>query len=434
MKSVGREVPDSWKGGLNITYRLGPGFQNANATLRLEVNNQLQSKTILNVIGTIYGREEPDRYVLVGNHRDSWSFGAADALSGTTVTNEMARVLGVLLENGWRPRRTIKICSWGGEEFNLIGSHEWVEENANILTERAVAYINMDMAVSGNYVLRARASPLFKQVTYKWAKEVKDPNAPEGTDTVFDVWLDRTPSDTNDKEPLINNLFTSSDYASFYQYLGVPCADYGYWFGFGDTSSLYPVYHTQQDTFYWMKQFVDREFEIHKAMARFGGGMLLDLADLPVLPLDIINYASALNNSYHILASSPKFQENNISLLPLEEAILEFNKACWEFERRRSQPTLLSSPYKLRMYNDQIVRVENAFIHPYGLPGKPQDRHVAFNFGFHNIESTKATFPGVTEALYQGNWAEVRRQLSLAVYSVNCATRVLEPLEPETPD
>jgi len=431
-KSLGIEAPKTWQGGLNITYHTGPGFKNSSAKLKLEVNNQLHEKTIYNVIGTIIGKHEPDRYVIVGNHRDSWSFGAVDALSGTTVTNEIARVLGALVKQGWRPRRTIKICSWGGEEFNLIGSHEWVEENANILTERAVAYINLDIAVCGNYVLRARASPMFKQITYKWAKEVKHPDNTEGSYTVYDIWLKRTPSDTNENEPMIYNLFSASDYVPFYQYLGVPCGDFGYWFGYGNTSTLYPVYHTQQDTFYWVKKFVDQKFEVHKAMTQFGGGMILDLADQPVLPFDILNYALALNHSFHILASSPKFSANGITLSTLQDAISAFVNTSRMFESKMSDPAILKNPSRLRMINDQIVKVEMAFIYPYGLPGNIQSRHVAFNYGFHNIKPGKATFPGVTEALHlagkSGDWELVREQLSVAVYCVQSASRVLEPL------
>lgn len=426
----GAEAPENWQGGLNITYHIGPGFKNSSAKIKLEVNNRLQEKTIYNVVGSIVGREEPHRYILVGNHRDSWAFGAVDALSGTTVTNEIARLLGTLVKKGWRPRRTIKICSWGGEEFNLIGSHEWVEENAHILAERAIAYVNLDIAVCGDYVLRARASPLFKQVTYKWAREVKNPDNSEGSDTIYDNWLKRSPSDINSSEPRIYNLFIASDYASFYQYLGVPCADFGYWFGYGSKSSLYPVYHSQQDTFYWIKKFVDQNFEVHKAMTQFAGGLVLDLADQPLLPYDIMNYAQALNHSFHVLNSSPKFLANGISLSVLQDAVTGFLYASKQFESRKSKLAIHKSRLWLRNLNDQMVNVEKAFIYPYGLPGKIQSRHVAFNFGFHNLDPIRATFPGVTEALYlaetSNDWNLVRKQVSIAVYSVQSATRVLQ--------
>lgn len=428
----GKEAPLSWQGGLNISYRFGPGFRNPNATLRLEINNQLKQKSIYNVIGTIFGRDEPDRYVLVGNHRDAWSFGAVDASSGTTATHEMARVLGDLLKSGWRPRRTIKICSWGGEEFNLIGSHEWVEENRQTLSERAVAYINLDIAVCGNFVLRARLSPLFKDVTYKWASKVKDPSVQDGSKTMYDSWLEKTPSPSEPDKPETFNLFISSDYTSFYQYLGIPCGDYGYWFEHDNKTSLYPAYHTQQDTFYWIKTFVDPTFQVHKAMTQFVGGMLLDFSDSPLLPLDVSSYAQALNDSYTVLTSSPAFSAHGISLNTLYNALKRFTEASTEFLDTLASFKGTESVSELRMLNDQIVHVEKAFIHPYGLPGQPQARHVAFNFGFRNIKRLQATFPGVTEAVHlaenSGDWDEVQRQLSLATQAVLAAADVLRPL------
>ena len=109
MLVVGNEVPSRWKGSLPITYRLGPGFNDIDITVEVSVNNKLEVKPIYNVIGTIYGREEPDRYVLIGNHRDAWVYGAVDPSTGTAVTAEIARVLGELIKKGWRPRRTIKV-------------------------------------------------------------------------------------------------------------------------------------------------------------------------------------------------------------------------------------------------------------------------------------------------------------------------------------
>lgn len=109
MFAVGNEVPADWKGSLDITYRLGPGFDDSEITVEVDVNNKLEVLPIYNVIGTIYGREEPDRYVLIGNHRDSWVYGAIDASTGTSVTAEIARVLGEMKKSGWRPRRTIKV-------------------------------------------------------------------------------------------------------------------------------------------------------------------------------------------------------------------------------------------------------------------------------------------------------------------------------------
>ena len=415
-----------------MQFRVGPRFKNSSAKARLVVNNQLKIKSIHNVIGTIIGHEEPDRYVLVGNHRDSIVFGAADASSGTSVTNEIARVFGELLASGWRPRRTIKICSWDAEELGMIGSTEWIEENVKVLRERAIAYINLDIAVQGSFVLRARSSPLLKQLTYKWAKMIKDPNAHDGLNTVYDIWLERTPSDMDPNKPMIHNLFSSSDYITFYGYLGIPCGDYGYWFGYDNQSRMYPVYHTQEDNFYWMKEYGDPHFQFHEVMAKFSGGILLDLADSTVLPFSASDYAQALNESYIILDSSPQLSNSSISLLYLQKAVVKFVNASVAFEQTKARVTTQGSSTEVRMLNDQIVQVEKAFIYPYGLPGHPQDRHVAFNFGLKNIDYGKATFPGITEALHlakeTGEWEEVKRQVSIAAHTVSSAADLIKPL------
>jgi Zn-dependent M28 family amino/carboxypeptidase len=96
---VGREVPKSWQGTLNITYKLGDGGLKDNI-VKITVNVPNKRQDVYNVIGTIYGKEEPDRWVLIGNHRDAWGFGAVDASSGTSAMMEISRGLGELLEQG----------------------------------------------------------------------------------------------------------------------------------------------------------------------------------------------------------------------------------------------------------------------------------------------------------------------------------------------
>ncbi|KAH7639834.1 hypothetical protein HUG17_3867 [Dermatophagoides farinae] len=169
----GMIAPNDWKGGLNLTYRIGPKLKD-NLKVRISVNNRLVRKTIYNVIGTIRGYDEPDRYVIIGNQRDSMTMGAIDSASGTGTFMEMARVFGDMVANGggWRPRRTLMFCSWGGEEFNLIGSTEFVEDLYKILYMRAVAYINVNLVVNGNDTLSVAASPLLYHSIFNATKDV----------------------------------------------------------------------------------------------------------------------------------------------------------------------------------------------------------------------------------------------------------------------
>lgn len=78
--------------------------------------------TIHNVFAKIKGYEEPDRFVLLGNHRDAWTYGAVDPNSGISVLLDIARRYAHLMQSGWRPRRTVILCSWDAEEFGMVGN------------------------------------------------------------------------------------------------------------------------------------------------------------------------------------------------------------------------------------------------------------------------------------------------------------------------
>ncbi|KAK7070799.1 hypothetical protein SK128_019329 [Halocaridina rubra] len=158
----GEAAPEEWRGGIEgVSYKLGPDMlpEFSAFTLRLQTHNTMDTFKSYNVIGTIKGEIEPDRYVLIGNHRDAWGYGASDPSSGTAQLLETARVFGELMNEGWRPRRTIVFCSWGAEEYGLIGSVEWVQEHVEKLQERAVLYINTDTCASGP-ILNAPGSPM----------------------------------------------------------------------------------------------------------------------------------------------------------------------------------------------------------------------------------------------------------------------------------
>ncbi|XP_031563735.1 N-acetylated-alpha-linked acidic dipeptidase 2-like [Actinia tenebrosa] len=430
----GANVPEDWKGSLNITYKVGPGLSQG-MRVRLEINNQLEVKSIFNVIGTIFGKQEPDRYVLVGSHRDSWVFGAVDAASGTAAMTEIARGLGELLKKDWRPRRTMKFCSWGGEEFSLIGSTEWVEQHSKDLAERAVSYLNMDTGVEGNFVLSAKGSPLMIETMTSQQKLVTDPNAHDDKETMYDIGVERNPSPEDPKKPNFPVVGSGSDYAPFYHVVGVPVADLSYQMGYGNKSVPYPVYHSQHDTFYWITKFIDPEFLVHKAVAQFGGSVLLTLADSPLLPLSVDFFSKRLNDSFGSLLKNDAFTKQNISLKYLGEAVDEFVLTVRRFTAMASEIKEKEDNQAddlLRRLNDQMVQVEKAFIYSDGLPGRKLVRHVLFAPELHNLYGS-SSFPGVNDAIYDaktnGNWIEVEKQISIALECVLAATEAIQPLQ-----
>jgi len=193
----GADVPPEWQGGLNFTYKVGP--LHPNMSIEMIVNNKYTRANAVNVLGYITGSVEPDRYVIIGGHRDAWAYGALDPNTGTAVTVEVARILSKFKNEGWRPRRTIVICSWGAEEFGLIGSYEWVEQNLKKLSARTVAYLNLDTVVTGNYSLDMGALPILNTVTTEAAKSVETPN--QSGKSLFEEWREASPDPDDNTKP-----------------------------------------------------------------------------------------------------------------------------------------------------------------------------------------------------------------------------------------
>ena len=423
---------------MNITYRFGPYFKVPKTKVRLNVNVENVVKKITNVIGTVNGSVEPDRIVLLGAHRDSWSYGAVDAVSATAVMIEISRAVGVLLKSGWRPRRTIQFCSWSAEEYALIGSTEWVEENSKLLSERAVAYLNLDLAVNGNFTLRTFSSPLLNQLILDALKDVTDPTSSSSSQSIYEVMANREPS-AQGMKPKLRTLGTVSDYASFYQYLGIPSIDWGYYFSEKNVETFpYPVYHSSVETFEWVKKFVDPQFKIHLAVAQLGGIFLIRLVDCPVLPMSSVSsYTPILRNSLQVLEVSyqDQFRAKNITLVHLKKAVEDFGTASTKFEEHLNQ---LKNENKndfaeLRILNDQIRYVEKSFLYPNGLPGRSEFKHLIFAPDIHNTYAS-ASYPSITDAIFEceqkncSDWEEIRFQISLVTHTIQQATVLLKPI------
>ncbi|XP_067026136.1 glutamate carboxypeptidase 2-like [Acropora muricata] len=433
----GPEAPEDWRGALDITYRLGPGYTNYKMIVTLEVNNYYEVKPFFNVIGTMYGDVEPDRYVLIGNHRDAWVNGAVDASSGTTITTEIARGLGELKKAGWKPRRTIMICSWGAEEFSIIGSREWVEQHEKLLSERAVMYLNVDTGVAGNYLLTMGSSPLVKDMLRDFSKMVEDPGAHDDKTSIYDIMAERSPSDPamDPPKPAVGSLGSGSDYAAFYQFVGVPSADFIY-MGYNNTKVFYPVYHTQHDTFEWLTKFIDPDFKYHKAQAQFCGLLLLAFADMPLLKMNAMLYSEALEDSFKSLNDEYNIELKNHkgTLELLKDSIKKFSETAAKFTeaqkkieekiQRFEEPSFA----QLRRLNDRLIKVERAFIYSYGLPGRRLIRHLIFAPSKYNTYGS-STFPGVSDTLYAlaqtNDRNEVDRQISIATQAILAAVDIL---------
>ncbi|KAL5481832.1 hypothetical protein EMCRGX_G022084 [Ephydatia muelleri] len=423
-------APNSWTGALDLMYRIWQSDNNANQTF-IQVNNYQEQRTIYDVIGTIYGQVEPDQMVILGNHRDAWVFGAVDPNSGTAVLQEMARAFGTLRTKGWRPGRSIVLCSWDAEEYGLIGSTEWVEERQKVIGANTVAYLNVDSAVEGSSYLYIGASPLLYQVIYSAAKMVKCPN--QGFDTLYDEWLQYSPVTLNGTtQPEIYSLGAGSDFTIFLQLMGISCADFEY-----VNTTSYAVYHSVHDNFYWMTNFGDPSFTHHQAMGLMWFKTAILLATTPVLPYDPRDYAISLQN---ILASFVQqygavLQNQNISMEYIADELEQFVTASvtfWNQLQTAASNTSISER-ALRILNNKLMNLERAFIIPEGLPGR-QYKHVIF--APSSVDSyASATFPGLSDAIFSAlhpipsvppDWDEVRRQSDAVRVHIRYATQVMK--------
>ncbi|KAM4664827.1 glutamate carboxypeptidase 2-like [Discoglossus pictus] len=438
-KLSGQEVLSSWKGKLNITYRVGPGFAppHDQRKIKLYVQTYKIRRTIRNVIGFIEGQYEPDRYVVLGNHRDAWVFGAIDPSSGTATMMELSRAMGRLLEKGWRPRRSILFCSWGAEEYGLIGSTEWVEHMGKLLGSRSVAYLNVDLALAGNSTLRALATPILHKLVFEAAKKVENPNPSEvsaGRKTVFDTWLANLPSSHDSTVPYVGVLGSGSDYSPFLQILGISSIDVRYHFGKKYSISTYPMYHSVYETMDLVSRLMDQGFKYHQAVARVWGEMAMRLADDVMLTLDCVQYAKTLQmivtdvqNTY-----GPLLEKHNIKLDAVKKAADEFQEAA-EGLGKRAQNVNRKNQLEVRKINDQLMQLERSFIDPLGVAGNINYRHVIYAPNQHNIYAA-SSFPGLAAAMFdiendpnqEERWQQVQKEISIIAYTISSAASTMQ--------
>ncbi|XP_069805762.1 N-acetylated-alpha-linked acidic dipeptidase 2-like [Dendropsophus ebraccatus] len=438
-KLSGVEVPNAWKGRLNITYRLGPGFAppHDESKIKLYVKTYNVQKTIRNVFGIIKGEYEPDRYVIVGNHRDAWVFGALDASSGTATMMELSRALSKLLQRGWRPRRSILFCSWGAEEYGLMGSAESVEELGKVLGARAVAYLNVDIAVSGNSTLQALATPILHKLLYAAAKKVQNPNPDEvraGRSSVYDTWVKNEPSPHKPNIPSVGDLGSGSDYGAFLQILGVPAVDLTYMYDKKYPIASYPMYHSVYETVDLVSRLMDRGFCYHQAVARLWGELVLRLADDVILDFDCVSYAETLQRIVNEVQRSygATFLQHNITLSSVQEAVDEFFQAAkamqsWAEKGNRE------NPLEVRKINDQLMQLERSFIDPLGVAGNLHYRHVIYAPNQHNLYAA-SSFPGLAAAMFdiendpnqERRWQQVKKEISITAYTIASAASTIQ--------
>ena len=440
----GEVVPEQWRGGLPITYHMGPGP----ARVRLKLEFKWDMVTAYNVIAKLPGSEFPDQWVIRGNHHDGWNHGAADPLSGLVSLMGEAKALGALAAAGKGPKRTVVYAAWDAEEVGLIGSTEWVEDNAQMLSERAVAYINTDgnsrgfVNIGGSHVLEKMANEVMRDVI--------DPQTGVTVDQRRRARLEvqgseQVRSELKSRRDLrISPLGSGSDYSPFLQHLGIASLNIGFG-GEGSDGS----YHTLYDTYEHFTRFKDPGLAYGVALSQVAGRATLRLAYAPRLPFeftglaDNVNqylaeveklaedmrkqtqtenariasgvYELALDPTQTIKAPQPKPEVPYFSFAALRNAMAALEDAAADYSVIANSGTAASAQDNILLYTS-----ERALIDVDGLPGRPWFTHHIYAPGFYTGYGVK-TLPGVREAIEE-------RQYDIVEDEVNAAATVLNRL------
>jgi N-acetylated-alpha-linked acidic dipeptidase len=435
----GRVAPDGWRGGLGITYHVGPGP----AKVHLKVKSNWDLKPVYDVIGQIPGSTNPDEWVIRGNHHDAWVNGAEDPTSGMVAVLEEGRALGELLKQGWKPKRTIILCAWDGEEPGLLGSTEWAEEHEQDLRVHAVAYVNSDS--NGRGYLGVEGSHTLEKFVNEVSRDIADPETKVSVwkrDQLHEIADAKTPEQRQEvrqrADLRIPALGSGSDYTAFLQHDGVASLNIGF---SGEDGG--GIYHSIYDDFYWYTHFSDTEFVYGRALAQTGGTTVMRLADADLLPFEFSDFSDTVQTYVKELKALAQKMRDDIvernreldegvftatndpkkplvappvesvppylNFAPLDNAVDALTHSAADYRKALEQAnatggTALAAA-SLGEVNRLLMDSEHKLTTPEGLPNRPWYKHQLYAPGFYTGYAVK-TVPAVREAIELKQWKQ----------------------------
>ncbi|MFN7992091.1 MAG: M28 family metallopeptidase [Bryobacteraceae bacterium] len=406
----GPDAPRSWQGGLPLRYRLG----GTAVRVHLKVDMDTSPKPNYVVEARIRGSELPDEWILLGNHRDAWEFGGVDPSSGTASLMELTRALGEMKAAGFRPKRTLVVASWDGEEVGLTGSTEWGEQFAGELGQKLVAYLNVDSSTSGPD-FRPSAVGSLATLLVELSQALP---APKGK-TLYDEWraseastraISKDKRVVTDQNLVETHIGSGSDFTVFLNHLCRPTVELHF-------DGPYGVYHSAYDNFYWMGHFGDPGYRYHTLMTQYWGMLALRLAGAEIEPFDFAAYGRDIGRFAAAL-------HGRVDLSDLRKHISAFRSAGEDLKRAIAE-ALAKGPLDAGVaerVNRKIFSVESNWGTPEGIPGRPWFKHTLYaaRFTYGHLE-----LPGLTEAIEKRDWTEARRQAAILASALERNTVLL---------
>ena len=431
---TGPMAPQAWRGALPLPYHVGPGA----TKVHLRVVSNWDLKPVNDVIFKIAGSSEPDTWIVRGNHHDAWVNGAEDPTAGQIALLEEARALGMLLKQGWKPKRTIIYCAWDGEEPMLLGSTEWAEYHGDELKQHAAVYINSDANTRG--YLSAGGSHSLEAFVNEVAKDIRDP------ETQISVWKRKQAQEIQFGTPdarrearqradlRIEPLGSGTDFTTFLDHLGVASLNLGY--GGEDPEG---IYHSIYDDFYWYTHFSDKDFVYSRALSQTVGSMVMRFADADLLPYQFTDFADTMRKYTDEVKKLLKDQQDEVeednrrlddgvysatsdprrpvvppphraappfvNFAPLDNALAALTRSAEHYQKASAALRSADTDRSLSTLNQLLLQSERRLTLDEGLPRRPWYKHMIYSPGWYTGYAPK-TLPGIREAIEERRYAD----------------------------
>lgn len=413
----GPDAPERFRGGLTSErlsaralaspYKVGPGP--AAVTLTVDMDQKLAP--IYDVVASVKGTATPERAVLFGGHHDAWTFGGVDPGTGTTALLEVAKALGAMTKQGWKPQRTISLAFWDAEEFGLVGSTEYAEDQRARLQEQLVMYVNIDMYMKGRF--DPGGVPSLSAFVADVARDV-----PQGSSTVYagwqtSEWQRQPPARRTGSAaafvPDLKPLGSGADFVPFQDFLGVPTMAIEF---IGDNGYGYGTYHSNYDSRAYVEQVADPGFAQGVLMSQVLGTMALRMSQADVLPFRFTHYGDALRQALDSAEGWARQAAMPLDLAPLRTRAEAVRAAAEDLERtidaRLAGVTALDTATAAAL-SDRLAHMEQRLADDDGAPDTKWYRHVFYGWNIYSLYDGQP-FPGLAEALRVKDAARVTRE------------------------